>query len=153
MFKKIKEFIEAFKNAYNTVNVNKFNAKQAIDAYSEKVDNIVLASESIKIIYRRLDAVYKYFPIKERQDFVQKTLDLLRYGRYDSVGDFKDICGLSGAYNINADGAQHNLTKLERLYKEGKYSEVIQAAEVYSACLKDFYITYGIEEEPGENKE
>ena len=28
---KIKEFIKAFKDAYNTINVNKINAKKAID--------------------------------------------------------------------------------------------------------------------------
>ena len=30
MFRKIKEFIKAFKNAYNTINVNKIDAKKAI---------------------------------------------------------------------------------------------------------------------------
>ena len=153
MFKKIKEFIEAFKNAYNTINVNKINAKKAIDNYSDEVDDIVYAYESLNIIYRRLNAVYRYFPIKERQDFVQKTLDLLTYGRYDSVGYFKDDYGLAGAYYRYADGAQHNLIELENLYKEGKYNEVITKAEEYSEKLKDFYIRYGIEENPSENNE
>ena len=38
MFKKIKEFIKAFKNAYNTINVYKINAKKAIDDYSKMMD-------------------------------------------------------------------------------------------------------------------
>ena len=63
MFKKIKEFIKAFKNAYNTINVNKIDAKKTIDDYSKKVDNIVYAAESLKIIFVRLEGVYKYFPI------------------------------------------------------------------------------------------
>ena len=33
MCKKIKEFIKAFKYAYNTINVNKFEAKKAIDDF------------------------------------------------------------------------------------------------------------------------
>lgn len=153
MFNRIKEFIEAFKNAYNTINVNKFNAKKAIDDYSDAVDNIVYVSESVNIAFRRLDAVYRYFPIKERQDFITKTLDLLRYGRYDSVGDFKDACGLAATYRTYADVAQHNLVKLEKLYKEGKYDEVIANAEKCSEGLKDFYIFYGIEENQSEENE
>ena len=38
MINKIKEFIEAFKNA----NVNKIDAKKAIDDYSRKVDRIII---------------------------------------------------------------------------------------------------------------
>ena len=33
MFKKIKEFIEAVKTAYYIININKFNAKNAIEDY------------------------------------------------------------------------------------------------------------------------
>ena len=153
MFKKIKEFIEAFKNAYNTINVNKINAKKAIDDYSDDVDDIVYAYESLKIIFGRHNAVNRNFPIKERQDFVQRTLDLLRYGRYDSVGDFKDVCGLVGVYRTYADGAQHNLVELKNLYKEGKYNKIITKAEEYSEKLEDFYIRYDIKENPsGENE-
>ncbi len=38
MFKKIKEFISAFKNAYYTININKFNAKNAIEDYRKEVE-------------------------------------------------------------------------------------------------------------------
>ena len=34
MFKKIKDFIKAFKKAYNTINVNKIDAEIAFDDYS-----------------------------------------------------------------------------------------------------------------------
>ena len=81
MFKKIKEFIKAFKDAYNAININKINAKKLIDDYSKKVDDIVYAADSLKIIFTRLDAIYSCFPKKERQDFISKTLNLFRYGR------------------------------------------------------------------------
>ena len=51
MLKKIKEFIEAFKDAYNTINVNKINAKNAIDNYSKAVDRFVYITDSLKIIF------------------------------------------------------------------------------------------------------
>ena len=117
MFKKIKEFIEAFKNAYNTINVIKIDAKKAIDDYSKEVDDIIYAADSLKIIFERLEESYKYFPIKERQDFIQKTLDLLRYGRRNDNGDLKDFYGFKSLYHSNASNAKNHLVYLKKLYK------------------------------------
>lgn len=152
MFKKIKEFIEAFKDAYNTINVNKIDAKKAIDDYSKEVDGIVYASDSLKIIFARLEGAYKYFPIKERQDFITKTLDLLRYGRKDDNGDLKDFYSLRTLYNSNANYAKHNLAHLKKLYKEGRYGEVKVLAKEYSERLEDFYVLYNIIDKPNESK-
>lgn len=152
MFKKIKEFIEAFKNAYNTINVNKIDAKKAIDNYSKEVDNIVYAAESLKIIFVRLEGVYKYFPIKERQDFIQKTLDLITYGRYDDNEGLKDPCGWGGLYISESVGAKNNLAYLKKLYKEDRYGEVKVLAKEYSERLEEFYVLYNIIDNPNESK-
>jgi hypothetical protein len=152
MFKKIKEFIEAFKNAYNTINVNKIDAKKAIDDYNEKVDDIVYIKDSLKIIFSRLEAIYRCFPIKERQDFIRKTLDLLRYGRYDDNGGLKDTCGWVALYISESVGAKNNLAHLKELYKEGKYDEVKVLAKKYSERLEEFYVLYNIIDKPNESK-
>ena len=150
MFKKIKEFIEAFKTAYNTINVNKFEAKKAIDDFKKEVDDIVYIADSLKIIFARLEAIYSCFPIKERQDFITKTLDLLRYGRRDSNGGFEDICGWYALYSSQADYLKTKLKAMNKLYKEGKYSEVMSLAREYTEHLEEFYVLYGIEENPSE---
>ena len=152
MFKKIKEFIEAFKNAYNTINVNKIDAKKAIDDYSRKVDRIVYTADSLKIIFARLEAIYSCFPIKERQDFIQKTLDLLRYGRNDDNGGLKDTCGWCAFYHSNAKCVKNNLAQLKELYKRGRYGEVKVLAKEYSEQLEDFYVLYNIIDKPNESK-
>ena len=152
MFKKIKEFIEAFKNAYNTINVNKIDAKKAIDDYSKEVDDIVYAADSLKIIFARLDAIYRCFPIKERQDFITQTLDLIRYGRYDDNGGLKDPCGWGALYISESVGAKNNLSYLKGLYKIGKYDEVKALAKEYSKRLEDFYVLYNIIDNPNESK-
>lgn len=146
MFKKIKEFIEAFKNAYNTINVNKIDAKKAIDEYSKKVVRIVYAADSLKIILARLEAIYSCLPIKERQDFIRKTLDLLRYGRYDDNGGLKDTCGWGALYISESVVAKNNLARLKKRYKEGRYGEVKVLAEEYSERLEEFCIIHGIKE-------
>ena len=152
MFKKIKDFIKAFKKAYNTINVNKIEAEIAIDDYSKEVDGIVYAADSLKIIFVRLEEVYKYFPIKERQDFITKTLDLLRYGRKDDNGDLKDFYGFRSLYHSTANAAKNNLAHLKKLYKEGKYGEVNVLAKDYSEQLEDFYVLYNIIDNPNESK-
>ena len=152
MFKKIKEFIKAFKDTYNTINVNKINAKKAIDDYSKEVDDIVYAADSLKIIFVRLEGVYKYFPIKERQDFIQKTLDLLRYGRKDDKWILKDYDGFIPLYTSTANCTKNNLAHLKKLYKESRYGEVQVLAKEYSERLEEFYVLYNIIDSPNENK-
>ena len=152
MFRKIKEFIKAFKDAYNTINVNKIDAKKAIDDYSKEVDDIVYAADSLKIIFVRLEAIYSCFPIKERQDFIIKTLDLLRYGRRDDNGDLKDFYGLRSLYTSTANCAKNNLAHLKHLYKKGKYGEVTECAKEYSERLEDFYVLYNIIDNTNESK-
>ena len=152
MFKKFKEFIKAFKDAYNTINAYKINAKKAIDDYSKEVDDIVYAADSLKIIFVRLEAIYSCFPIKERQDFIQKTLDLLRFGRRDDNGNFKDFYGLRSLYHSNANNAKIHLAHLKKLYKEGRYGEVKVLAKEYSERLEEFYVLYNIIDNPNESK-
>lgn len=152
MFKKIKEFIKAFKDAYNTINVNKIDAKKSIDDYSKKVVRIVYVANSLKIIFARLEAIYSCFPIKERQDFIQKTLDLLRYGRRNDNGDLKDFYGLSSLYHSNANNAKNHLAHLNHLYKKGRYGEVKVLAKEYSERLEEFYVLYNIIDSPNESK-
>jgi hypothetical protein len=149
---KIKEFIKAFKDAYNTININKINAKMAINKFKRKVDSIVYTADSLEIIFERLDANYICFPIKERYDFIKKTLDLLRYGRKDDNGDLKDFCGLKTAYHSNAYCAKNNLAHLKHLYKKGRYDEVEVLAKEYSEKLEEFYVLYNIIDISNESK-
>lgn len=152
MFKKIKEFIKAFKDAYNTINANKINAKNAIDNFNRKVDSIVYTADSLQLIFERLEANYICFPIKERQDFIQKTLDLLRYGRKDDDGHFKDFRGLISLYYSKASCIKNNLAHLKELYKKGRYGEVRALAKVYSEQIEEFYVLYNIIDISNESK-
>ena len=154
MFKKIKEFIvafkDAYKDAYNIINVNKLDAKKAIDDFKKEADDVAYTADSLKIIFARLEAIYSCFPIKERQDFITKTLDLLRYGRRDANGGLKDICGWQALYRSQANYTKTKLGHLNKLYKECKYTEVIALAKEYNEQLEEFYVLYGIEEKPSE---
>ena len=152
MSKKIKEFIKAFKIAYNTINLDKNNARKAIDDFKKDVDDVVYIADSLKFIFARLEAVYSCFPIKERQDFINKTLYLLRYGRKDDNGDFKDICGWYELYRSKSVCVKNNLAHLKELYKEGNYNKVNVLSEEYSEQIKEFYVLYDIIDNPNESE-
>lgn len=141
---KIKEFIKAFKDAYYAININKFNAKNAIEDYRKEVEQFSNVAKLMNNLYDNLTDAYKYFPIKDRYDFIQKTIDLLKYGRMDADGGCMDICGWRALYYSEADYGQNNLVRLEYLYNKGKYDEVMTEAEEYSNRLKKFYVRYGI---------
>lgn len=153
MFKKINEFIKAFKDAYNTINVNKFAAKKAIDDFKKKVDDIVYTADALKCVFAKLQTTYDCFPKKERQDFIQKTLDLLVYGRRDANGGLKDICGWRALWRSQVDYVNTKLKNMNKLYKEGKYNEVISLARECNEHLEEFNILYGIEETQNEENE
>lgn len=144
MFKKIKEFIAAFKDAYYTININKFNAKNAIEDYRKEVERFSNVAKTLDNLYDNLKDAYEYFPRKERYDFIQKTMHLLVYGRKDSYGGLIDICGLRALYYSEADYGRNNLAHLEDLYNEGKYDEVMTKTEEYSNRLDEFFVLYGI---------
>ena len=153
MSKKIKEFIKAFKDAYNTISVDKINAKKVIDDYKRETDDIVYVVDSLKIIFARLEAIYSCFPINERQDFIIKILDLLRYGRRDANGGLEDICGWYGLYSSQANYMKTKLKDMNKLYKESKYVEVMSLVEECNEQLEEFYVKYGIKEiTVGENE-
>ena len=153
MFKKIKEFIIAFKNAYYTININKFNAKNAIDDYRKKVEEFSNVAKTMANLYDNLRDTYIYFPTDARQDFIHKTMYLLNYGRKDSNGRLIDICGLQALYYSEADYGRNNLAHLKNIYNEGKYDEVITKTKEYSNRLEEFYVIYGIKENQSENYE
>ena len=119
MLKKIKEFIKAFKDAYNTININKFTAKNAIEDYREEVERFSKVAKTMENLYDNLKDVYIYFPTDERQDFIHNTMNLLSYGRKDSNGRLIDMCGLRTLYYSEAANGITNLTHLEDLYNDG----------------------------------
>ena len=146
MFKKIKEFIAAVKAAYYIININKFNAKNAIEDYREEVERFSKVAKTMENLYDNLKDVYIYFPTDERQDFIHNTMYLLSYGRKDSNGRLIDICGLRGLYYSEAANGRNNLTHLEDLYNKGKYNEVITKTEEYNNRLEEFFVIYGIKD-------
>ena len=148
MFNGIKKFIAAFKQALNIMNANEMEAKEAINKYRANVEYIGGVAEKMKTLYALIGELYVCFPIKERQDFVQKTYDLLRYGRLDeNTGNFKDGANLITSYRHQYEDMKRWLKNMVNHYNAGHYKDVVDLYKiVYEPQLEKFYISIGASE-------
>lgn len=148
MFNSIKIFIAAFKQALNSMNADKIEAKEAIDKYCANVKYIGDVVEKMKTVYILIGELYDCFPIKERQDFVQKTYDLLGYGRLDEkTGNFKDGANFVTLYKHQHEDMKRWLKNMVNYYNAGHYNDVVDLYKtVYGPQLEKFYIRVGASE-------
>ena len=73
----ITEFIKAFKRAYQEINYEKLVAKGQIKDLQNWYKKYADLVEKLEQIYNDLCSVYTNLPLIPRQDYVQKTLDLI----------------------------------------------------------------------------
>lgn len=146
MFKSIKEFYNIFVDAYHKFHAIKFKAKDEIEFYETELDTIKKVKDKMRGIYYDINSIYKYFPIPERQDFIQKTLDLLFYGRCDKDGEYIDSQSWMSLYTNQYLIMKNNYKTLKSEYKQGHYDKVIELVEEYNIQLDNFYKLYNIKE-------
>lgn len=148
MFNSIKIFITAFKQALNAMNADKIEAKDAIDKYRANVEYIEGVAEKMKTVCALINELYDCFPIKERQDFVLKTHDLLRYGRFDEkTGSLKDGTNFVTSYKYQYEDMKRWLKNMVNHYNAGHYNDVVDLYKtVYGPQLEKFYINIGASE-------
>lgn len=119
----IVELICAFKEAYNKINEEKIKAKDCINHIKKlkKIDTSIY--ELCLTTKKNLSDIYRYLPKKQRQDYVQKTIDLLQYGN-DFTHDLK-VLGIIGLYKNVIEIIDENLQDMKHFYKEKDYNKVI----------------------------
>ena len=119
----IKEFILAYKEAYNKINEEKIKAKDCIN-HTKRLKKIYISIYKLCLTTKKnLYDIYRYLPKKQRQDYVQKTIDLLQYGN-DLTDDVR-VLGIIGLYKNAIKIIDDNLIEMKHFYKEKDYSKVI----------------------------
>lgn len=148
MFNSIKIFIAAFKQALNSMNADKIEAKEAINKYRANVEYIGGVAEKMKTVYTLISELYDCFPIKERYDFVQKIHDLLRYGRFDEkTGNLKDGANFVTLYKHQHEDMKRLLQNMVNHYNAGNYKKAVDLYKnVYGPQLESFYVYIGASE-------
>ena len=133
MLKLCKELFNIFKTTYQTYYAEKIKAKQLIKDYENKINSIEDVANKLYDITNNLRAVYNFLPIKERRDFVQKTIDLINYGNNER------IFGYGAEYKNLIIFMKNNLKILKQYYNNSYYAHVIECAEIYNKNLDDFF--------------
>ena len=142
MIKTIKNYIQAIKDAYRNINSKKFLAEEAIEKYKSETERIREISKIMEKTIDNLKTIYDYLPKKERQDYVQKTLDLLmthtitdQYGR----AIWHDF-GYHWLFDNQYKTMKTYLKVMRLHYNNGHYDDVIDLAKEYNIVLENFYV-------------
>lgn len=147
MINKIKEFIKIFKYTWHKYYEDKECAKKCV----ESLHNLYIrrkedANKSI-LIRKYLKHIWIYLPMKQRVDYIQKTLDLLEYGihyEYDennkSIGNpkYNDGHGLCDQYEYLANYLKKQYLKVKNAYKQKNYVEIHSIHKETYEYLNDF---------------
>ena len=147
MIGELKDIWIVFRKAYNEHFALKHKAYDAIKKYEATMDNIGRVGHILDKIYRNLDEVYLQLPIKERQDFVKPTLDLLRYDiRANKDGSFLGF-GFIDIYLNLYHKLKSDYNYIKDLYKEKKYIAVIERVDHMLVHLDNLYLEWKIVEQ------
>lgn len=104
------DFIEVFKKTWNETNKDKIRSKEQIKEIEELANTYKKLTEDIKNVYHLLDTNWKYLPIKQRKDYIKKTVNLISYG-FD-IEYYDD-----GRYTLNGGYANGLINIYESIYK------------------------------------
>ena len=103
-------FIEVFKKTWYETNKDKIRSKEQIKEIEELANTYKKLTEDIKNVYRLLNTNWKYFPIKQRKDYIKKTVNLISYG-FDI--EYHD----DGRYTLNGGYANGLINIYESIYE------------------------------------
>ena len=147
MIGELKDIWIVFRKTYNEHFALKHKAYDAIKKYESTMDSIDRVGHILDKIYRNLDEVYLLLPIKERQDFVKPTLDLLRYDiRANKDGSFLGF-GFIDIYLNLYHKLKSDYNCIKDLYKEKKYIAVIERVDHMLVHLDNLYLEWKIVEQ------
>ena len=147
MIGELKDIWIVFRKVYNEHFALKLKALDAIKEYETKMNSVCKVHYLLDEINDNLDEVYLHLPIKERRDFVKPTLDLLRYGiRANEDGSFLGF-GFIDIYLNLYRKLKSDYNYIKDLYKEKKYTDVIERVDHMLVHLDNFYLEWKIVEQ------
>lgn len=104
------DFIEVFKKTWYETNKDKIRSKEQIKEIEELANTYKKLIEDIKNVYHLLNTNWKYLPIKQRKDYIKKTVNLISYG-FDI--EYHD----DGGYTLNGPYSNGLIQIYESIYK------------------------------------
>lgn len=147
MINKIKEFIKIFKYTWHKYYEDKECAKKCVESLHNSYIRRKEDVNKLILIRKYLKHIWIYLPMKQRKDYVQKTLDLLEYGihyEYDEnntrIGNpiYNDGHGLCNQYEYLANYLKKQYLKAKNEYEHRNYVEVHSIHKETYEYLNDF---------------
>lgn len=152
------ELIKAFKDAYNKIYAEKIIAKKRIKEIEKLLKEWENRIDDIKLVEKTLIDNWHYLPIKQRKDYIQKTVDLIHYG-FDIEYHDDGRCtyyggyyyGLKKIYKNIVDVLQSYKNDMKHSYKNYEYDYVINDYIECSNKINLLMEKYGILEKSDNN--
>lgn len=148
------DLIIAIKEAYKKIYADKLKAKKLIKELNDLKLHFCCDSQLSAKIEEYLGVLWHDLPIKQRKDYIQKTLDLLHYGfdvEYHEDGsrtyyggyDF----GLTKIYKSLENCIDADIKRCKTYYSNHEYQMVETVYNESIADVNDRLIRYGILED------
>lgn len=135
----ILDLVAAFKKTWAEINKDKIRSKEQIKAIKSLANEWKERTDDIKKVEEILSKHWKYLPINQRKDYVQKTYDLIHYGfdieyheddtRTYSVGYGY---GLVQIYDDTYKYIVYKYNDMKRNYNKRNYATV---NSIYEYCI------------------
>ncbi len=130
----ILDLVIAFKKAWAEINKDKIRSKEQIKAIKSLANEWKERTDDIKKVEDILSKHWKYLPITQRKDYIQKTYDLLHYGFDAGTSTYLSgyAYGLTQIYNDTYEYIVCQYNDMKDFYNSKDYKYVNR---VYENCL------------------
>ena len=144
------DLIIAIKEAYKKIYADKIKAKKLIKELNDLKLHFSYVSQVSAKIEENLSSIWKDLPIKQRRDYIQRTLDLLQYGfdvtyHEDGSRTYSGFSfGITAIYKSLEDYVNADIEKCKVYYSNHEY-QLIES--VYNKSITDInnkLVRYGI---------
>ena len=155
----ISDFIVAFSKAWKEINKDKIRSKIQIKEIKALMNEWKERTDDIKKVEDLLSKHWKYLPITQRRDYVQKTYDLIHYG-FD-IGYSEDGTrtymgayeyGLTKIYDYIYGVCLNNYIDMLSYYHQKNYDMVDKKYKSCLDCVNEKLEAYNIVSKTNDSK-
>ena len=132
----ILDLVIVFKKVWTEINKDKIRSKEQINEIKALMNQWKERVDDIKMVEDILLKHWKYFPINQRKDYIQKTYDLIHYGldveyHEDNTRTYKGY-GLIQIYNDTYKYIVNQYYDMKDFYNSKDYEYVNR---IYENCI------------------
>ena len=133
--------LETIERTWKELRKEKNEAKKVLKDIQVVVEHWERMWKTAENIEKELSEIYHELPESQRQDYVQKTMDLLNYG-FDIDVEWRSD-GFIGIFHYIYTVCLRYQKQAEKLYKEKNYEGGVRKLEELKSEVEQIKVTYG----------